>query len=60
MCSVKVNEKYIMLADDNEDAVDMTVLALHQNNSVNEIVAVSNGEEALACLLHQYQSQRTI
>jgi two-component system, response regulator len=53
MGSERVREKYIMLVDDNEDDVDLTLMALQKNNIVNEIVVAKGGEEALAYLLHQ-------
>lgn len=37
----------ILLVEDNEDDIELTVRALKKNNVVNEIITVRDGEEAL-------------
>jgi two-component system, response regulator len=53
----RVDKKYLMLVDDNEDDIDLTLMALQKNNIENEIVVARNGEEALDYLLQQTRSK---
>jgi DNA-binding response OmpR family regulator len=48
MGSERVEKKYLMFVDDNEDDIDLTLIALQKNNSVNEIagtVLTSSSEQ---------------
>ena len=42
-----VERQYILLAEDNPDDVALTVRALKKNAILNEVVVVTDGEEAL-------------
>jgi CheY-like chemotaxis protein len=42
-----MKNKVILLAEDNEDDVILTQLAIRKNNIYNEVVVVRDGEEAL-------------
>jgi len=42
-----MNEKIILLVEDNPDDVDLTIRALNKNKILNEVVVVSDGAEAL-------------
>ena len=44
---------YILLADDNENDVELTLRALSQYNVANEIVVVRDGAKALDLLYHR-------
>jgi len=46
-----VNDKPIMLIEDNPDDRDLTIRALKKNNILNPVIVASNGAEALAMLL---------
>lgn len=43
----------ILLVEDNEDHVELTLRALKNNNIINEIYVVKNGQEALDFIYHQ-------
>jgi CheY-like chemotaxis protein len=45
--------KRILLAEDNEHDVELTMAALGEHNLANEVVVVRDGAEALDYLLHQ-------
>jgi CheY-like chemotaxis protein len=47
--------KRILLAEDNEHDVELTLSALAENNLANEVVVVRDGEEALDYLFHRGQ-----
>ncbi|TVQ12589.1 MAG: response regulator [Balneolaceae bacterium] len=40
MGSERVEKKYLLLVDDNEDDIDLTLMALQKNKIANEIVVV--------------------
>lgn len=42
-----MNEKIILLVEDNPDDVDLTIRALNKNKILNEVVVASDGAEAL-------------
>jgi two-component system response regulator len=42
-----VNEKVILLVEDNPDDEELTLLALKQSNIVNEVIVARDGVEAL-------------
>jgi len=42
-----MEEKTILLVEDNQDDVDLTLRALERNNIMNEVVVVRDGAEAL-------------
>ena len=46
-----MNDKPIMLIEDNPDDRDLTIRALKKNNILNPVIVASNGAEALAMLL---------
>jgi two-component system response regulator len=48
-----MDRKTILLVEDNPDDVELTLRALRQNNIKNEIVVVSDGEEALDYLFRR-------
>ena len=53
-----MNDKQIMLIEDNPDDRDLTIRAFKKNNVLNPIIVAMNGDEALAMLLgddHRYQ-----
>ena len=41
------SDQFILLVEDNPDDVEMTMMAFRKSNIVNEIVVVSDGQEAL-------------
>lgn len=43
----------ILLVEDNEDHAELTLRALRNNNLINEVYVVKDGEEALDFLYHQ-------
>ncbi|MDI6776120.1 MAG: response regulator [Syntrophales bacterium] len=43
----------ILLVEDNEDHVELTLRALRNNNLINEVYVVKDGEEALDFLYHR-------
>jgi CheY-like chemotaxis protein len=43
----------ILLAEDNEDHAELTLRALRDNNLINEICVVKDGEEALNFVYHR-------
>ena len=45
-----MNNKIILLVEDNPDDVDLTLMALEKNKIVNEVVVARDGEEALDLL----------
>lgn len=45
-----INEKHIILVEDNPDDVDLTLLALEKNNFANSVVVARDGEEAIQLL----------
>jgi len=47
---MEISKRYILLVDDNRDDVELTILALEQNQIDNEVKVARNGEEALAIL----------
>jgi len=56
-----MNDKQIMLIEDNPDDRDLTVRALKENNVLNPVTVASNGAEALTVLLgddHRDQATR--
>ena len=46
-----MNDKQIMLIEDNPDDRDLTIRALKKNNVLNPVTVASNGAEALTMLL---------
>ena len=46
-----MNERSILLVEDNPDDEALTVRALHKNNIKNEVIVVRDGAEALEYLL---------
>jgi two-component system, response regulator len=49
--SRSMNEKYIFLAENNSNDVALTIKALEKCQIQNKLVVVSDGAEALSCLL---------
>ena len=45
-----MNNKIILLVEDNPDDRDLTMMALAKNNIANEVVVANDGEEALELL----------
>jgi len=43
----------ILLVEDNEDHAELTLMALRNNNLINEVYVVKDGEEALDFLYHR-------
>jgi two-component system, response regulator len=52
-----MNNKPILLVDDNPDDVTFTLRAFRQNNITNEIVVAVDGEQALQMLLPEDTAQ---
>lgn len=48
-----MEDKTILLVEDNQDDVDLTLRALRRNNLTNEVVVARDGVEALEVLLGQ-------
>jgi CheY-like chemotaxis protein len=46
-----MDDKIILLVEDNKDDVDLTLRALTRNNILNKVVVARDGEEALTYLL---------
>jgi two-component system response regulator len=55
-----VEDKVILLVDDNPDDVDLTLRALRNNNVVNEVVVARDGSEALDLLLGESRIKPTL
>ena len=53
-----MNDKPIMLIEDNPDDRDLTIRALKKNNVLNPVIVASNGAEALAMLLGDDQLEQ--
>jgi CheY-like chemotaxis protein len=49
----------ILLVEDNEDHIELTLRALKNNNIINEIHVVKNGQEALDFVYHQGEYEDT-
>lgn len=49
--SKNIEDRYILLVEDNPDDVDLTIMALDKNNIFNEVRVARDGEEALRMLL---------
>lgn len=45
--------KNILLVEDNQDDIDLTIRALRKSNILNEIIVKKDGEEALAYLFKE-------
>lgn len=45
-----MNEKSILLVEDNPDDEELTLMALKDSNIVNEVIVARDGVEALDCL----------
>lgn len=45
--------KNILLVEDNQDDIDLTIRALRKSNILNEIIVKKDGEEALAYLFNE-------
>jgi two-component system, response regulator len=50
-----MNEKYVLLVEDNEDDVALTQIAFRRSQVPNELVVVTDGQEALDFLFGQGQ-----
>jgi len=48
-----INDKYILLVEDNPDDVDLTIMALEKNNILNKVRVARDGEEALSFLFDE-------
>jgi len=57
MGSERVEKKYLLLVDDNEDDIDLTLMALQKNKIANEIVVARDGEQALHYLQQQTKTK---
>ena len=53
-----MNDKHIILIEDNPDDRDLTIRALKKNGVLNPVSVASNGAEALAMLLGDDQRDR--
>lgn len=49
----------ILLVEDNEDHIELTLRALKNNNLINEIYVVKDGQEALDFVYHQCKYEDT-
>lgn len=49
----------ILLVEDNEDHIELTLRALKNNNVMNEIYVVKDGQEALDFVYHQGKHEDT-
>lgn len=49
---------YVLLIEDNQDDIDLTLRALRLNDVANEVVVLRDGAEALDFLLHEGQADR--
>ena len=52
-----MNDKQIMLIEDNPDDRDLTIRALKKNNVLNPVTVASNGAEALTMLFGDHGDQ---
>ena len=48
-----MDKRAILLVEDNQDDIDLTIRALKQSNITNEIVILNDGENALEYLFHE-------
>ncbi|MGB2601552.1 MAG: response regulator [Candidatus Omnitrophota bacterium] len=48
-----MSDKAILLVEDNQDDIDLTIRALKHNNITNEVVVLNDGEDALEYLFHE-------
>jgi CheY-like chemotaxis protein len=48
-----MDKRAILLVEDNQDDIDLTIRALQQNNITNEIVVLNDGADALEYLFHE-------
>jgi CheY-like chemotaxis protein len=48
-----MDKRAILLVEDNQDDIDLTIRALKQSNITNEIVILNDGEAALEYLFHE-------
>ncbi|MFV2060114.1 MAG: response regulator [Gammaproteobacteria bacterium] len=46
-------EKYVLLVEDNEDDIELTLRAFKKYNHTTKIITVKNGEEALHYLINE-------
>lgn len=46
----KIN-KHILLVEDNQDDIDLTIMALEKSNILNDVVVARDGEQALEKLI---------
>ena len=59
MDSVKGKPVDILLVEDNEDHIELTLMALKNNNLINDIHVVKDGQEALDFAYHRGKYQDT-
>jgi two-component system, response regulator len=50
--------RFLMLVGDNEDDIDLTLMALQKNHIANDIIVARDGEEALDYLMNE--SRKTV
>lgn len=55
--NLTMNDKTILLVEDNEDDVELTLLAFKKNNFTNSFVVLRDGAEAIDYLLGNVQKQ---
>ncbi|MDG5767492.1 response regulator [Balneolales bacterium ANBcel1] len=48
---MEVDNRHILLVEDNPDDIELTLMALEQSNILNEVVVAEDGEKALELLL---------